>query len=763
MASYGSYKIRKPAMKNLRSFLTKNIGVLFLVLLVTIFAYPYIFLGKTPFPSDYMVNHFPPWSSSKELWGPVKNGAMPDIVDQIYPWRHFSVEELSKGEVAYWNPNSFSGNPHLANFQSSFFSPFNLIFLILPFVNAWTILIIAQPLIAGLSMYALLRSFQKSKAASVLGGISFMFCGFIVVWMAYGTLAMAISALPLALCGAKKYSDTKKTRFAVLLSLSIAFSFLSGHFQTSLYLLAYVSAFCVFLRYKAFLKKDTLFLFSFIILGVAISLIQLLPTVQFYLLAVRSESFITGGGVPFDHLITLIAPDFFGNPVTRNDWVGYYAEWAMFVGIIPLLFALTSLLKPERAVRFTWFMLFAIAFLALNSPVQGVLGSLKLPVVSTSNPSRIIVLLSFSFAFLSGFGFDTFLSLLKSKRLRKLIIIFILIGTALLAVWIFLLTNPFPDPNNQLARKNLILPTALFGALALSSVVAYKLIKRKNILLAFSAAVILLAGFDSLRFAMKWMPVSEKDKVFIDLPVIKAMQDEVGHGRVFGNLGAQVDTYFNLPSVEGYDPLYIGRYGEFIRASIDGKIRPAERSVVKLDRKGKYTDRVIDLLGVEIVFHPIADTNQSWAYPVWADPERFEEVYKDNKFQVFRNNTAISRGTVYYDVEVITDAKDILERFYSEDFDFRNALILEKDPGLVKSEKNTKGEIELAKDDAQHIIFRVKTDREGMLFLSDNFYPGWRASVNGEDVEVYRANYAFRAVKVPVGESVVEFYYRFGF
>ena len=736
-------------------------AVLFIVLLVVLFSSPYLFLSKTPFPSSYQVNHFPPWSSMPEFWGPVKNGAMPDIVDQIYPWRSFSVSQLALSKVAYWNPNSFAGNPHLANFQSSVFSPFNILFAILPFVYGWTVLIVAQPLIAGLSMYVFLRSYKRSRIASVLGGTAFMFSGFIVVWMAYGTLAMAIAVSPLALFSAKSYLETGKIKFGILLASVLAFSFFSGHFQTSLYLLLLLVLYGVFLSYKNRNKKRIVFMFGFFALGLLISLLQILPTIQFYLLSVRSDSFITGGGIPLDHLVTIIAPDFFGNPVTGNDWVGSYAEWAAFVGVIPLFLAFLALQKREPVVKFFWAIALVVLLLAVSSPVQGVLGALKIPVLSTSSPSRIIVLLSFSLAFLSAFGLDNLRELIKAKSTRTIVYAFLSAAVLFAVVWLALFTKIFPDQNTTLALKNFILPSLLFGILILVVLLAVIFRKKKYILTGAMLLILFMTSLDSLRFVTKWMPVDPIDRVFVDLPVIEAMRREVGHGRMFGNLGAQVTTYYNIPGIEGYDPLYIGRYGEFIRASQNGTYQPAERSVVKLDRNGKYVDRVIDLLGVSIIFHPIADTNQEWAYSVWESQGRFEEIYADEKFQLLRNKTVIPRGTVYYDYEIIADGKETLTRFYEDEFDFRRVILLEKDPEIVSSDVTGSGSAKIVYEAPERIVFDVRSNKPGLLFLSDNFYPGWRAKVNGKDTEIYRANYTFRAVPVPEGKSEVEFYYQF--
>ena len=45
------------------------------------------------------------------------------------------------------------------------------------------------------------------------------------------------------------------------------------------------------------------------------------------------------------------------------------------------------------------------------------------------------------------------------------------------------------------------------------------------------------------------------------------------------------------------------------------------------------------------------------------------------------------------------------------------------------------------------------------MFLSDTYYPGWIVRVDGKEDTIYRANYAFRAVRVPEGEHEVVFKY----
>ncbi|KKS22964.1 MAG: hypothetical protein UU78_C0008G0014, partial [Candidatus Roizmanbacteria bacterium GW2011_GWC2_41_7] len=125
--------------------------ILFIVVIWLIFVHPYFFKNLVPFPSRYLVDFFPPWNN---LYAhPYKNGAMPDIITQIYPWKQLTIDSWKSGQIPGWNPYQFSGNPHLANVQSAAFTPFNLLFFVLSFIDAWSVLVLLQPFLAGLFMY----------------------------------------------------------------------------------------------------------------------------------------------------------------------------------------------------------------------------------------------------------------------------------------------------------------------------------------------------------------------------------------------------------------------------------------------------------------------------------------------------------------------------------------------------------------------------------------------------------------------------------
>lgn len=741
------------------NFLQKFWPLFFLITLWFIFASPYFLKGLVPYSGTYQVNNFAPWSHYQQFWGPVKNGAMPDVTTQIYPWKKFTIDQLKQGQIPWWNPYNFSGNPHVANFQTAVFSPFNLLYFVLPFLDAWSIVVLLQPLLAGLFMYALLREFSISKSGSVLGAISYMFCGFITVWMAYGTLSMAIAFLPLVLHGIERTFRKPTVSSTLTISIAIALSLFSGHFQTSLYVLLFSSAFFLFKFFSTKQKKASLFVFSGFTIGLILSLPQLLPTVQQYSLAPRSEIFLKSGGIPIQYLITIFSPDFFGNPVTRNDWFGSYAEWASFIGIIPFFLAFITLAQKRNKLVYFFFISGLIALiLAMESPLLSILGSLQLPVLSTSTPSRIIVLFSFAFSVLAGFGLDNLVRLLEKRETKKLIpaaaLIVILLGVALVILFVI---KPFDPDRLAIAKRNIVLPAILFAG-GVGAVFLQHVLKHKKTFFFLPLLFIFLTSFDSLRYVQKWMPFDPRALVFPDVPVTAEIKERIGNGRIYGNLGNEVNVYYGISSIEGYDPLYIGRYGELIASAEKGQPSKSARSVVQLARNGKYTDRILDLLGVNLIFHPIADTNQGWAYPVWKDDNRYKQLYNDGKFQLFQNTQAIPRVKLFYNYEILNSDAEIIKRFYSEDFDFRNTLILEH--SVKQLDKNGSGSTQIVSYSPTKVVVRVITDSPALLFFSDPYYPNWKAFVDDKEVTILRADYAFRGVVVKKGSSTIEFIYK---
>lgn len=719
----------------------------FVIILVWLFfSFPF-FLGKTPFPSDYQVNFFQPWVQYPLEKGPVKNNAQPDIIGQIYPWRHFSISELKQGRIPFWNPYSFSGTPHLANYQSAVFSIYNLIFFLpIKFITAWGFLVVLQPLLAGLFTYFYTRSVGISKKGSVQSSIAFMFCGFLVTWMGYSTLGFAILPLPLALFLVEKFFKSRKLIFAALLSFTIPLSFFSGHFQTSLYFLLAVVFYIIFLA--LFKKKQYIYSLWFILCGLMLCAIQILPSIEFYSLSVRSALFQKFEAIPWMYLPSLIAPDYYGNPVTRNDWFGHYAEWNGYAGAVGLLLACFAIsLWRNKHVLFFLILSLLACLLAFDTPLLSLLVSLKVPVLSTSAASRIIVLFSFAIAVLSGFGFDRVFEI--SKKGKKT---FIITTVILLVIGVTMLTVPFVGllkaEKIQIALKNSILP---IGILATSTILFLtpQVLKKKRIVFIASLLLLLLSSVEMLRFSTKWQSFNKTSQVYQDVDIVDYYNSQNHFDRFLGLSGGEDAVYYQIPIPSGYDPLYIGDYGRLVKFLEKGEFTAPDRSVVNFPLSGKYTPKAIDFLGIKTIVHKESDGNFPWAFPFEKYPsEQFEKIYDDEAYNVFKNRTSFNKAFLVGEIRTAPNDKMLSLMFES---DLKRIAFNDK----VTFTGNGQGKVAVTDYKPNKIELSIESSGKNFLVVTDNFYPGWKAKVNGMEKPVLKINYTFRGLEIPNGKSKV--------
>lgn len=719
-----------------------------------IFASPYLVKGLVPFPSKYLVTFFPPWSAQYGM--PVKNNAMPDVITQIYPWKKITIDSWKQGQVPLWNPYSFSGTPHAANYQTAVFSPVNMLYFALPFLDAWSISILLQPLLAGIFMCFLLRCLDRSKGASLVGSIAFMFCGFLTVWMAYGTLGWAVLWLPLIFAAILMHVNKRSWWNPVIVSVSLAWSFFSGHFQMSVYVLA---ATVVFILYQAVCTKRmrvSVELTLAVVLGLMLSAPQILPSLEAYGQSVRSQLYTQAGGIAWQYLVTLFAPDFYGNPVTRNDWSGFYAEWASYIGVVPLLLAVYAIVRRIKHIGFFLGLSIVSFLIATPSPLNSLVIWLRLPGISTSYAARIIVLTSFSLAVIAAYGLDRLKEDWETKKISSILPTVIYIGVLLVAVWgVVWIMRPFAVDKLLIARRNLVLPTGFalgFCALAFAGYIRrWKFVQPLVI-----GLFILFTAFDMIRYSVKWMPFDPREYAYPEVDILAILKKEVGFARIFGNLGGEVTNAFRLWGIEGYDAVYQKRYGEFIRSADRGEIIIPERSVVQFPKTGAYSERVLQLLGVSYIVHRLSDGRYGWAYPYWLYPQ-YKSIYRNNYYEIFKNDRTMPRVFLASSYAIRTTQQSILDTLYAQDFDPSRTIIVETEPEIVP--EPGEGSAQIVQYTPNEVVIRTNSLVPKLLFLSDVYDTGWRATIDGDATKIYRADYDFRAVPVPAGEHSIRMVY----
>jgi hypothetical protein len=73
---------------------------------------------------------------------------------------------------------------------------------------------------------------------------------------------------------------------------------------------------------------------------------------------------------------------------------------------------------------------------------------------------------------------------------------------------------------------------------------------------------------------------------------------------------------------------------------------------------------------------------------------------------------------------------------------------------------SVEGSVEWVERTPNRLELRVRSDRDALLVVADNWFPAWEATVDGAETPILRAYHTLRAVPVPPGESTVVMAYR---
>ena len=239
-----------------------------------------------------------------------------DFTDHFFPFSLFLRSELLAGRLPVWNPFTYGGHPFLADIQAGVFYPINLVFLGLstPFTSDAARLYflqieaIFQIVLAGFFTYLLVRSLTGRPLAGFLAGGVFTLSGYLT---GYPVLQLAILRggiwLPLVLwLLLHAFDQPRRWRWWIAAALVYAVAFLAGHPQTFLHMSYAVLAWIALLLFKERRNRPQelsiggylLRIGLFYMLFVGVIAAQLLPSIEFMRLSVRASAdytFVSGG------------------------------------------------------------------------------------------------------------------------------------------------------------------------------------------------------------------------------------------------------------------------------------------------------------------------------------------------------------------------------------------------------------------------------------------------------------------------------------
>lgn len=758
----------KDLRKKLSPLFKKVWPTLSVAIIVIAFFWKFFFKNLIPVPGDFVVGVYYPWLDYK--WGysvgvPVKNPITADVPSFIFPMQTYATDIIKSGNLPLWNPLILMGTPLLANFQSAPFSVTNLLYLITDKLTAWSLQIVLQHFFSAIFVYILLRYWKVSKLGSILGGVIFAFSGFNVIWSEWNGHALSASFIPLIILFEDKLLKEGKVKSGVGFSLALCSQVLSGYPQVVLYTVL-VSIILALVRMFQNLSKTIFvrigFLGIFAILGLGLASFQILPgfeLLKFSQRTVEPHPF-EWAFLPWQKSITFISSDYFGNHSTNNYWGPQdYTSNTGFVGIVGFVLSLItfSLIKKNKEILFCFLLVVVSLVLSFPTPLSIFLWKSGFLGFNAAAAHRSLVIFNLAIALLAGFGYDKLGSKIGFKNIfLPLLIPFLMIFGFAIEAYLIRTKTIHGQSIFPIAIRNLFIPLFIFGA------TSFIVIFKRN----WKVLLIALSIVELFYFGWKFLPFSSRNIVFPTTPVIDFIKSQEKPFRVTGNkvIPMNILMAYDLESPEGYDAVYTKTMAKFISALNDGS--GDTKFSGRYGSIDRVNSRLLDLINTKYFFVLKASKEKSpdpnGFIPEAYNNKKYKKVFEDKSVAVLENTNALPRAFMVYDWEILKEESEILDKILDPNFPIDKKIILEDSiPGIPEaSQVKIFNTVKYQKYNSQGSKINISTEKDGLLFVSDLYYPGWKVYINGKESKIYKANHTFRATLIPKGDHTINFAYK---
>ena len=220
------------------------------------------------------------------------------------------------------------------------------------------------------------------------------------------------------------------------------------------------------------------------------------------------------------------------------------------------------------------------------------------------------------------------------------------------------------------------------------------------------------------------------------------LEDEALDYRVLNlasNTFNENNTAYWHKSVGGYHAAKLRRYQEMIEEHISGEMQGLYQAVADAGGDMEQLDPsafpVLNMLNTRYFIFPL---------------QGGQTVPLANPF-------ALGNAWFVDEVDYVNNANEEIEAIHGLD-PIEKAIVDKKFESVVKSlPSDSTATIELVAYEPNYLKYEVSSDKGGTVVFSEIYYPGWKSTIDGQEVAHGRANYILRAMNVPAGQHVVEF------
>lgn len=655
----------------------------------------------------------------------------PDLANLVLPWFQFQAAEFHKGVFPLWDPYSWLGQPLLGQAQPGSAYPPNWILFGLPLNPQgwirqvwmhWYYVLIR--IAAALCAYALARDLGRSRTAAAFAGLVYALVGYVASadWPQLVNGAVWTPLVFLYLFRAER--GERPAASAALSGFWLGFSWLAGHHQVPLYVTFAAGSLWLWFSWKdrRLLRCAALA----ILVALLVSALQTLPTAEYGRLAVRWSG--TDNPLAFSETVPFpVHAKYSLQPFDLIAFVIPAMNTALdpFLGFVALGLASFGILLAWDDRRVRWLALLGAAGLAIafapHTPLYGPLYSLLPMLEKARAPGVAILLFHFAIAVLTAYGIDAFQDRKPGSRgpirtlaAAGLAVLGLSVGAALFKVTLG------PGDGRMLLAG--LWPLAAAGILA-----AWRAGSLTRAAATAALAFLFLAeassstGFwfkhrsETLRNHLK--NLSENVDIVSFLRSSPPGRVEYDRARIPYNLG----DWWGLES--------FGNYTASVPANL--------WKMPVFDPQGRQLFGVRYYVGDK----PIA-------------PDQREIYSSPSGLKVFENPGTLPRAWTVH--RVVRDSQPA--RLFDPTFDPRREAFLPSEPPTLETCDGDTVDLVRHRPNAVEIAAEMRC--RGLVILSDNYFPGWRATVDGQPAPIHEAYGSIRGVVVEKGSHTVRMVYR---
>lgn len=682
-----------------------------------------------------------------------------------YPMRALLYEAVGTGEFPLWNPRMFTGMPFMAAMQTGALYPVNYILYPIPMPYAFTASLMLHTFMASAFMYMFARLLTGREAPSAVAGAVFGYAGFVRSYIHVAPVLYTAAWLPLTLYFIEKLRRTGDRRHVFMGGLAITMQAFAGHPQTFAYSLLYAGLYAALCLAFADSRRDGLKFFGkfclMALIGLAMAMPQLWASYELSLNALRAEiSYKIFSQMSFHPLMLL-------DMIFRGAWTppagGSSNEG--FIGILPLALGISAVIAlwnrsaQAKALGIIALVCLALAMGAYIPPLHRAV--YHIPGLNLFRaPMRHIIGTDTALIALFALGFSHIIDG-DRRALRAFGAVVSAIAVAGLGAALL----------KWGASSAFLIPAAFCGLYALIIFLGQR---AKAIPVA--GLLLLVFIFESAQY--KWLAPRWPENGSIETRLKSDMYGlfRQSGGRVaFTSLTGNTDHLLLISEgaelLGGYDPLIPGSVSDLLNMEGIGYSHSWSELI-------SY-NRLLSMLNVRYIAAPASEARNIESVMGRAAPDgglaspfgpgfpeaggyahAYEKVLDTGKNIVYRNLAALPRA---YGVQRLRPADNaeqvraLITTMRSEPSE--EALLSPSDIERIGQTRFGKGSAEIISRSFNSVTLRADFADRGFLVISELFYPGWRAEVDGKETGIFRANGVMRGVAVPPGTHKVEFRY----